>query len=84
MEDSQLQQNNSPTARPLVAKTSDGLNLSVQTYGDVEDLLTQPTMSTRMQALNQKAQISLCPESGRAPFYDEPERFSRELGRLHQ
>ncbi len=28
-------QNNSPAAGPLVAKTSDGLNLSVQTYGDV-------------------------------------------------
>ncbi len=35
MEDSQLTQNNSPAAGPLVAKTSDGLNLSVQTYGDV-------------------------------------------------
>jgi len=35
MEDTQLIQNNSPAARPLVAKTSDGLNLSVQTYGDV-------------------------------------------------
>src|SRR5258708_8787667 len=28
-------QNNSPAAGPLVAKTSNGLNLSVQTYGDV-------------------------------------------------
>ncbi len=35
MEDTQLIQNNSPAAGPLVAKTSDGLNLSVQTYGDV-------------------------------------------------
>jgi aldo/keto reductase family protein len=35
MEDTQLTQNNSPAAGPLVAKTSDGLNLSVQTYGDV-------------------------------------------------
>jgi non-heme chloroperoxidase len=34
MEDTQLSQNNSPAAGPLVAKTSDGLNLSVQTYGD--------------------------------------------------
>jgi pimeloyl-ACP methyl ester carboxylesterase len=36
-------------------------------------------MSTRMQALNQEAQISLYPESGHAPFYDEPDRFNREL-----
>lgn len=35
MEDTQLTQNNSPAAGPLVAKTSDALNLSVQTYGDV-------------------------------------------------
>jgi hypothetical protein len=35
MEDTQLTQNNSPASGPLVAKTSDGLNLSVQTYGDV-------------------------------------------------
>ena len=35
MEDTELSQNNSPAAGPLVAKTSDGLNLSVQTYGDV-------------------------------------------------
>ncbi len=35
MEDTQLTQNNSPATGPLVAKTSDGLNLSVQTYGDV-------------------------------------------------
>ena len=48
------------------------------TYG-AKDLLTQPTMSTRMQALNQEAQISLYPESGHALFYDQPDRFSREL-----
>jgi PAS domain S-box-containing protein len=33
MEDTQLTQNNSPATGPLIAKTSDGLNLSVQTYG---------------------------------------------------
>ena len=33
MEATQLTQNSSPAAGPLVAKTSDGLNLSVQTYG---------------------------------------------------
>ena len=48
------------------------------TYG-AKDLLFQSTMSTRMQALNQEAQISLYPESGHAPFYDEPDRFNREL-----
>jgi pimeloyl-ACP methyl ester carboxylesterase len=48
------------------------------TYG-AKDLLFQPPMSTRMQALNQGAQISLYPESGHAPFYDEPDRFNREL-----
>jgi non-heme chloroperoxidase len=48
------------------------------TYG-AKDLVTQPTMSTRMQALNQEAQISLYPKSGHAPFYDEPDRFNREL-----
>jgi len=48
------------------------------TYG-AKDLLFQPTMSTRMQALNQEARISLYPESAHAPFYDEPDRFSREL-----
>jgi non-heme chloroperoxidase len=36
-------------------------------------------MSTRMQGLNQEAQISLYPEAGHAPFYDEPDRFNREL-----
>jgi pimeloyl-ACP methyl ester carboxylesterase len=35
MEDTQLTQNNSPAAGPVVAKTSDGLHLSVQTYGQV-------------------------------------------------
>ena len=35
MEDTQLTQNNSTAAGPLVAKTSDRLNLSAQTYGDV-------------------------------------------------
>jgi hypothetical protein len=184
MEDTQLTQNNSPAAGPVVAKTSDGLHLSVQTYGQVgndeilfihgfgqsrlspelefftqrfgellprlasldlseratatadflascfstkpeagafgqmlvaagmmplvvtqgllnvsgagldeaftksgpmlvtyggADLLFEPTMSTRMQALNEEAQLSLYPESGHAPFYDEPERFNREL-----
>jgi pimeloyl-ACP methyl ester carboxylesterase len=53
------------------------------TYG-AKDLLFQPTMSTRMQALNQEAQISLYPESGHAPFYDEPDRFNRELAAFHQ
>ncbi len=48
------------------------------TYG-AKDLLFQPTMSTRMQALNQEARISLYPESAHAPFYDEPDRFNREL-----
>jgi non-heme chloroperoxidase len=48
------------------------------TYG-AKDLLFQPGMSTRMQALNQEAQVSLYPESGHAPFYDEPDRFKREL-----
>ena len=32
MEATQLTQNSSPAAGPLVAKTSDGSNLSVQTY----------------------------------------------------
>ncbi len=36
-------------------------------------------MSTRTQALNQEAQISLYPEAGHAPFFDEPDRFNREL-----
>ena len=49
------------------------------TLFNAKDLLFQPTMSRRMQALNQEAQISLYPESGHAPFYDEPERFNREL-----
>ena len=35
MQDTQLTQNNSSRAGPLVAKTSDGLHLSVQTYGEV-------------------------------------------------
>lgn len=48
------------------------------TYG-AKDLLFHPTMSTRMQALNQEAQISLYAESGHAPFYDEPDRFNHEL-----
>jgi non-heme chloroperoxidase len=48
------------------------------TYG-AKDLLFQPGMFTRVQALNQEAQVSLYPESGHAPFYDEPDRFNREL-----
>jgi non-heme chloroperoxidase len=48
------------------------------TYG-AKDLLFQPGMSTRMQALNQEAEVSLYTESGHAPFYDEPDRFNREL-----
>jgi non-heme chloroperoxidase len=34
MDDTQLTLNNSLVAGPLIVKTSDGLNLSVQTYGD--------------------------------------------------
>jgi hypothetical protein len=37
------------------------------TLFNAKDLLFQPTMSRRMQALNQEAQISLYPESGHAP-----------------
>ena len=53
------------------------------THG-AKDLVTQPTMSTRMQALNQEAQIALYPESAHAPFYDEPDPLQPRVGRLRQ
>jgi len=40
--------------------------------------LRRPTL-VGWSLLNQEAQISLYPESGHAPFCDEPERFNREL-----
>jgi len=52
---------------------ADHLNSVMETAG-----LRRPTL-VGWSLLNQEAQISLYPESGHAPFYDEPERFNREL-----
>ncbi|WP_375459268.1 alpha/beta fold hydrolase [uncultured Enterovirga sp.] len=48
------------------------------TYGG-RDALTRPEMSNRVLALNSRATLSLYPNSGHAPFYEEADRFNAEL-----
>jgi pimeloyl-ACP methyl ester carboxylesterase len=53
------------------------------TYG-AKDLLFEPGMSTRMQALNQTAQVSLYQESGARSFLRRTRPLQPRVDRLHQ
>ena len=39
-------------------------------------------MAERVLALNSRAKISLYPEAGHSPFYEDAARFNRELAAL--
>ncbi|MEU9558528.1 alpha/beta fold hydrolase [Streptomyces fumanus] len=51
------------------------------TYG-AKDAITRPEMARRVLDLNPDARLSVYPNAGHAPFYDEPARFNRELARF--
>ena len=48
------------------------------TYG-AKDALTRPLMSSRVLDLNRAAKLSVYPDAGHTPFYEDPERFNAEL-----
>lgn len=41
-----------------------------------------PKMAERVHDLNPRAQLSIYPESGHSPFYENPSRFNQELAKL--
>jgi pimeloyl-ACP methyl ester carboxylesterase len=51
------------------------------TYG-AKDAITRPEMARRVLDLNDNARLSVYPEAGHAPFYDESARFNRDLARF--
>jgi pimeloyl-ACP methyl ester carboxylesterase len=51
------------------------------TYGE-KDTITRPEMARRVLDLNHRARLSLYPDSGHAPFYDDSARFNRDLTRF--
>ncbi|MBC7801094.1 MAG: alpha/beta hydrolase [Gemmatimonadaceae bacterium] len=55
-----------------------GVSRLLVTYG-AQDALTLPAMSQRVLALNPKARLSIYPDAGHTPFYEEPARFNAEL-----
>lgn len=48
------------------------------TYG-AKDTLTLPVMSNRVATLNPAAKLSIYPDAGHTPFYEDPDRFNAEL-----
>jgi non-heme chloroperoxidase len=48
------------------------------TYG-AQDRLTRREMSERVSALNPGAKLSIYPDAGHAPFFENPARFNAEL-----
>ncbi|GGA77634.1 alpha/beta hydrolase [Brucella endophytica] len=48
------------------------------THG-VHDRLVRTTMSERIKAVHSNSQLSLFDKSGHSPFYEEPERYNKEL-----
>jgi non-heme chloroperoxidase len=48
------------------------------TFG-VRDALLLPRMSERVLDLNSNARLSIYPEAGHAPFYEQSRRFNAEL-----
>ncbi|WP_377805786.1 alpha/beta hydrolase [Azospirillum sp. A29] len=48
------------------------------THG-VHDRLVRVEMSERIKALHPRSHLSLYPDSGHSPFYEEPARYGREL-----
>lgn len=48
------------------------------THG-ARDALVLPGMSRRMLALNPRSNLSIYPEAGHSPFYEDAARFNREL-----
>ncbi|MFE6526764.1 alpha/beta fold hydrolase [Streptomyces sp. NPDC057794] len=51
------------------------------TYG-AKDAITRPEMARRVLDLNDNARLSVYPDAGHAPFYDEFTRFNRDLARF--
>ncbi|WP_170921029.1 alpha/beta fold hydrolase [Enhydrobacter aerosaccus] len=49
------------------------------TFG-AKDALTRPEMSRRLLTLNPRATLSIYEQAGHTPFYEDAERFNRELG----
>jgi non-heme chloroperoxidase len=43
------------------------------------DALVRPGMSRRMLAVNPRSNLSIYPEAGHSPFYEDAARFNREL-----
>lgn len=69
----------------IVRITSDGLDQAWQrlprllvSHGE-EDRHLRPEMSTRLLNLNDRAQLSIYPDAGHSPFYEQPGQFNREL-----
>lgn len=48
------------------------------THG-ARDALVRPAMSRRMLAVNSRSNLSIYPEAGHSPFYEDAARFNREL-----
>ena len=48
------------------------------THG-ARDALVRPGMSGRMLTVNPRSNLSIYPEAGHSPFYEDAERFNREL-----
>lgn len=51
------------------------------THG-IHDRLVRVAMSERIKTLRSRSEISLYGQSGHAPFFEEPERFGRELSQF--
>ena len=51
------------------------------TFGE-KDARVQRKMADRVLALNGRAKLSLYPEAGHSPFYEDAVRFNRELATL--
>ena len=51
------------------------------TFGE-KDARVRRKMAERLLALNGRAKLSLYPEAGHSPFYEDAVRFNRELATL--
>ena len=51
------------------------------TFGE-KDARVRRQMAERLLALNEQAKLSLYPEAGHSPFYEDAARFNRELATL--
>ena len=51
------------------------------TFGEKDQMMHLP-MAERVHRLNPRAELSVYPEAGHSPFYEDPRRFNRELAAL--